>query len=147
MREKIEAPAIANRRGFAFSCPLVALRHVLQVDHPEKIEALVITARRGFVFSFSRRRKPRTGRGLGEVLDAAYSDAGPEQLGSPSSDTFLAQCPVKNGVRFLAAYLATEVNPVMHGRRVVAVTGYQGEQYEKEYVVQHLDAGEVGDEA
>lgn len=145
MREKIEAPAIANRRGFASLCPLVGLRQVL--DPHLKSEALVITARWGFVFSIPRRRKPRTGRGLGEVLGAAYSDAGPEQLGSPSSNTFRAQCPVKNGVRFLAADLATEVNPVMHGRRVVAVTGYQGEQYEKEYVVQHLDAGEVGDEA
>ena len=35
----------------------------------------------------------------------------------------------------------------MHGRRVVAVTGYQGEQHEKERVVQHLDAREVRGEA
>ena len=36
------------------------------------------------------------------MLGAAYSDAGPEQPGSPSSYAFRAQCPVQNGVRFLA---------------------------------------------
>ena len=98
-------------------------------------------------FAISRRRKPRTCRGLGVVLGAAYSDASPEQPGSPSGHAFRAQRPVKNRVRFLAANLATEVKEVMHGRGVVAVARHQGKQHEQKGVVQHLDTGEVRGEA
>ena len=147
MREKIEAPAIANRRGFAFLFPLVALRDVLDMSRSEKTEALVITARRGFGFSIPRRRKPRTCRGLGVLLGAAYPDASPEQPGPPSSNTLRSQRPVQHRICVLATHLPAEVQPVMHGRGVVPVPRHQREQHEQERVVQHFDAREVRGEA
>jgi len=67
MREKIEAPAIANRRGFAFLLPLVGLGQVLDMPPSEKIEAPGMANMQGLrLFSLQTKKSTRwAGRDTG----------------------------------------------------------------------------------